>query len=322
LKARWKSSFLILITLAAFVGVIFCCSSQKKEKSHTLTVGFAAMNVEMTWMKFAYHAMHRKADKLGVTLVSYDANNELDKQVVNIYDLIQRGVDAIITDPIDIRGLIPALKLAHSKGIPVVVFDRSSVGSPYLFFVGSDDIEAGRLACRFLAEKLQGTGKIIVLEGAAESSPAINRSRGFYEELKKYPALEVVYAQSGKFLREEGYIIMEEALAKVAHFDAIYSQNDDMILGALEAMENAGIDLSTIVTIGTDGIPEALKAIREGRLAGTIQYPISQAEIAIEKLVYYLTDGTLPEWKKYLVKPWVITRKNISTGDFYSLIPD
>lgn len=280
------------------------------------------MNVEMTWMKFAYRAMCKKAAELDVELITYDANNDVAKQASNIEDLIQRGVDAIITDPVDVKGLIPAIELASQRRIPLVTFDRTAPGAPYLFFVGSDDVEAGRLACRFLAEKLDGKGKIIILEGDIGSSPAINRLQGFYEEIKKYPDMKVVFKKSGGFFREEGYRVMEEALARIPDFDAIYSQNDDMILGSLEAMKDAGIKPEDVLTIGTDAIPDALVAIREGKLDATIQYPISQAEIALEELVRYMETGKLPEWKEYLVKPWIITGKNISTGDFYSVIEE
>jgi len=321
MKFRRLNSFqvivIVVLTLAIFVSA---CSRGESEQHRNLTIGFAAMNVEMTWMKFAYHAMHKKAAELGVVLITYDANNNVTKQATNIEDLIKRGVDAIITDPVDVSGLIPALESASRNGIPVVAFDRSAFGAPYLFFVGSDDIEAGRLACRFLANRLSGAGKIIVLEGAIGSSPAINRSKGFYEEIEKYPAMKVVFKKSGGFLRDEGYRVMEEALAKVTRFDAIYSHNDDMILGAIEVLENAGITPEKVLTIGTDAIPNALIAIREGRLDATIQYPIYQVEIALEKLVNYLKTGKLPEWREHLVKPWVITRKNISTGDFYSIL--
>ncbi|MBE9581276.1 MAG: substrate-binding domain-containing protein [Proteobacteria bacterium] len=320
-QKRWNS-FRIAIAVLTLAGFACACSRGDGEQDRKLTIGFAAMNVEMTWMKFAYHAMHKKAAELDVELITYDANNDVTKQAINIEDLIKRGVDAIITDPVDVKGLIPALELASRKGIPLVAFDRSAIGAPYLFFVGSDDVEAGRLACRFLADRLKGVGEIIVLEGAVGSSPAINRSKGFYDEIKKYPAMKVVFKKSGAFLRDEGYRVMEEALATVASFNALYSQDDDMVLGAIEAMENAGIPSEEILTIGTDAIPKALIAVREGRLDGTIQYPISQVEIALEKLVHYLKTGNLPEWKEHLVKPWVITSENISTGDFYSVIQE
>ena len=308
-----------ILTLTVF---FTACSRGESGQNRKLTIGFAAMNVEMTWMKFAYHAMRTKAAELDVELITYDASNNVTKQMINIEDLIKQGVDAIITDPVNVKGLIPALELASRKGIPVVAFDRSALGAPYLFFVGSDDVEAGRLACRFLADRLKGVGKIIVLEGAGGSSPAIKRSQGFYDEIKKHPTMKVVFKKSGGFFRDEGYWVMEEALATVAGFNGVYSQNDDMILGAIEAMENAGISPKKIVTIGTDAIPKALMAIRKGRLDATIQYPISQVEIALEKIVHYLKTGNLPERKEYLVKPWVITSENLSTGDFYSVIQE
>ena len=307
----------MILALAIFA---FGCVREESEQNRKLTIGFAPMNVEMTWMKFAYRAMRKKAVELNVELITYDASNNGVKQAVNIEDLIKRGVDAIITLPIDAKGLISALEFASQKGIPVVTFSRTAIGAPYLFFVGSDDVEAGRLACRFLAERLKGVGKVVVLEGTIGATSAINRSQGFYNEIKKYPGMKVTFKKSGGYLRNEGYRVMEEALATVADFNAVYSQNDDMILGAIAAMENVGIPQEKIVTIGTDAIPKALIAIREGQLDATIQHPISIAEVAIEKLVHYLRAGTLPEGKEHLIKPWIITSENISTGDFYSVI--
>jgi ABC-type sugar transport system substrate-binding protein len=312
------------IAIAVFIFTVLTSAYSHGENEHnrTFTIGFAPMNVEMTWMKFAYRAMRKKAAELGVELITYDASNNVNKQAINIEDLIKRGVDAIITLPINAKGLIPALELASRKGIPVVTFSRTAIGAPYLFFVGSDDVEAGCLACRFLTDRLNGVGEVVVLEGTIGATSTINRSKGFYNEIKKFPGMKVVFKKCGGYLRDEGYRVMEEALATVAGFNAVYSQNDDMILGAMEAMENAGITPEKIVTIGTDAIPKALIAIREGRLDATIQHPISIAEVALEKLVHYLKTGNLPEWKEHLVKPWVITSENISTGDFYPIIQD
>ena len=322
MRSHKLNTFLIGIAILLLITLISTSSHEETEKKRKFTIGFAAMNVEMTWMKFAYHAMRKKAAELNVELITYDASNNVAKQAINIEDLIRRGVDAIITDPVNVKGLTQVLELASKKGIPVVAFDRSAIGAPYLFFVGSDDVEAGRLACQFLADRLKGVGEIIVLEGTIGSSPAIKRSKGFYDEIKKYPTMKVVFKKSGGFFRDEGYRVMEEALATVGSFNAVYSQNDDMVLGAIEAMENAGIPQEEILTIGTDAIPKALTAISESRLDATIQYPIRQVEIALERLVHYLKTGKLPEWKEYLVKPWVITSENISTGDFYSVIQE
>ena len=322
MRSHKLNIFQIAIVILTLSVLISTYSHGESEQNRKLTIGFAPMNVELTWMKFAYRAMRKKAAELDVELITYDASNNVTKQMINIEDFIKQGVDAIITDPINVKGLIPALKLASRKGIPVVAFDRSALGAPYRFFVGSDDVEAGRLACRFLAERLNGRGKVVVLEGTIGATSAINRSQGFYDEIKKYPAMKVVFKKSAGYLRNEGYRVMEETLGTVAGFNAVYSQNDDMILGALEAIENAGIPPEKIVTIGTDAVPKALIAIREGRLDATIQHPISIVDVALEKLVHYLKTGTMPEWKEHLVEPWVITSKNLSTGNFYSIIQE
>jgi ABC-type sugar transport system substrate-binding protein len=312
----------IFVVFLGLMNFFSACSPKESEKGHKLTIGFAPMNVEMTWMKYAYHVMHEKADQLDVHLVTYDANNDATKQVNNIEQFIRQDVDAIITLPIDAKTLIPTLEMACRKGIPVVTFSRAAPEAPCLFFVGSDDLEAGRLACRFLADRLNHVGEIIVLEGSIGATSAMNRSKGFYDEIKKYPRMKVVFQKSGGYLRDEGYRIMEEALATVAGFNAVYSHNDDMILGAIGAIEDAGIRPQKIITVGTDAIPEALIAIREGRLDATIQHPVCIAVIALEELVNYLRTGNPPEWKEHLVKPWIITKENISTGDFYSIIQD
>lgn len=319
---RLNSFRIIVIAVLTLTVFVFACSRKESEQDRKFTIGFAPMNVEMTWMKFAYHAMHKKAKELDVDLITYDANNDANRQAANIEELIKRDVDGIITMPIDTKALIPTLELASQKGVPVVTFSRTVLGAPHLFFVGSDDIEAGRLACRFLANRLNGIGEVVVLEGSVCATSAMNRSQGFYDEIKKYPDMKVVFKKSGNYLREKGYRVMEEALNTVPSFRAVYSQNDDMVLGAIEAMEEAGITPEKVLTIGTDGIPKALIAIRKSRLDATIQHPICIAEIALENLVNYLKTGSLPEWKEHLVKPWVITSENISTGDFYYVIQD
>jgi ABC-type sugar transport system substrate-binding protein len=312
----------LFIARAAVVLLLCAGCSPQNEEEGILEIGFAAMNVEMTWMKHAYIAMWEKAEELGVRLITYDANNEVAKQAAYLVDLAERGVDGILTDPIDLDALKEPLEEIARMGIPLATFDRKAADAPHLFFVGSDDEEAGRLACRFLSERLQGRGRIVVLEGAMGSSPAFYRDLGFRAELARHPDLEVVFCKSGGFLRREGYRIMEEAIASVDHFDAVYSHNDDMILGALEAMENEGYEPEEIVTMGTDGIPEALLAIRDGRLDGTIQYPLQQAEIALETLIDCLRTEKPAPWEEFLVTPWIITAENLFTADLYHLLEE
>ncbi len=295
-------------------------SAAAGEDAQDIVIGFLAMNRSMTWMQYALQDAQESADELGVEMVVYDAENDVSKQTSLMEDLITQEVSAIITDPINVESLSPAVEEAEDAGIPVITFDRRCEGAPYTAYVGCDDVLGGQLAAQFINEQLNGEGKIVVIEGTAGSSPSIDRGTGFQSELENYPGLEIVYSQSGEFTREQGMSVMEDAISTVDTIDAVFAYNDDMMMGALQAMKDANLDLSSIVTISFDGIPDALQSIKEGELNATIQYPSAQAGLAVEKAVEYIQTGVVPEPKDELLDPWVITVDNLDSGDFYSEI--
>jgi inositol transport system substrate-binding protein len=183
-------------------------------------------------------------------------------------------------------------------------------------------VQGGRLVADFVADKLGGKGKIVLLTGTPGSSPARDRTTGFFEQLEKYPGLEVVFNQTGEFWREKGMQVMEDAItATRGDFDAVVCQNDDMMMGAIQAIQTAGISVNDVIITGYDGVPDGLRAVRDGLADCTVQYPIGQAPEVLGRLVKYLR-GEAPAEKDYEMPPWVITKENIETGDFYSLIAD
>lgn len=287
------------------------------EEDEEIVIGFVAMNMFMTWMQYALEGAKEVAEAEGVTLIVYDAENKVDKQTTLVEDCIAQGVDAIVTDPINVESLTPALEEADAAGIPVLTFDRRAEGAPYFAFVGSDDVFGGKLAAQFIAEQLGGEGKVIELVGASGAAPAIDRGNGFHEEMGNYPGIEIVFSQSGEFIRENGMTVMEDAINAVDEFDAVFAHNDDMLMGALQAMKDANLDLDEIVTISYDGIPDALMAIESGEHDATIQYPVGLASLAMQKIIDYLKSGTVPEAKDDKIDPWVITVDNLDSGDFY-----
>jgi ribose transport system substrate-binding protein len=319
-----KKSFLVwalcaLVILCLGAGMLNAAEKAKKKKGE-LVIGFDAFNVSMTWMKFAHDAMVAEAKNLGVKLVVLDSENEASKQASNMEDLVAMGVDGVVANPIDVDSLTPAINAAVSKGVTVATFDRAAKNSKYSFFVGCDDVEGGRLVADFVAKKLNGKGNIVLLTGTPGSSPALNRTKGFFERLEKYPGLKVVFNQTGEFWREKGMQVMEDAItATKGDFDAVVSQNDDMMMGAIQAIITAGIDPESIVITGYDGVPDGLRAVRDGQASCTVQYPIGQAPEVLRRLVAYLR-GEKPAQKDYMMPPWIITKDNLSTGDFYSLI--
>jgi ribose transport system substrate-binding protein len=320
-KSKWTVAVLcIMLLVFASTAVIFAGGGKKKEEKEQLVIGFDAFNVSMTWMKFAHDAMVEEAKNLGVKLIVLDSENEASKQASNMEDLVAMGVDGIVANPIDVDSLSPAINAAAEKDVAVATFDRAAIGADYVFYVGCDDVEGGRLVADFVADKLGGRGKIILLTGTPGSSPARDRTKGFFERLEKYPGLEVVFNQTGEFWREKGMQVMEDAITVTkGDFDAVVCQNDDMMMGAIQAILTAGIDVKDVVITGYDGVPDGLRAVRDGQADCTVQYPIGQAPEVLRRLVAYLK-GEAPAQKDYEMPPWVITKDNLDTGDFYSLI--
>jgi len=310
----------IMTLLVAGAGLMFAGSRDDKEEKDQLVIGFDAFNVSMTWMKFAHDAMVEEAESLGVKLIVLDSENEASKQASNMEDLVAMGVDGIVANPIDVDSLTPAINNAAAEGVAVATFDRAAKNADYVFYVGCDDVEGGRKVADFVADKLDGSGKIVLLTGTPGSSPARDRTTGFFEKLEEYPGLEVVFNQTGEFWREKGMQVMEDAItATRGDFDAVVCQNDDMMMGAIQAIQSAGIDVNDVVITGYDGVPDGLRAVRDGLADCTVQYPIGQAPEVLRRLVKYL-EGQAPAEKDFEMPPWVITKENLDTGDFYSLI--
>ena len=272
-------------------------------------------------MTYALKSAQAEADKEGVKMTVYDAENKAEKQGSLMEDLIAQKVDAIITDPISVESLNPFMVEAEAAGIPVATFDRRCEGAPYFAFIGCDDVLGGSLDAKFINEKLSGKGNVIVLVGQLGAGPTIDRGNGFDAEMKNYPGLKVVFSQTANFTKEDGLKVMEDAITKTGgKFDALYSMNDSMMLGALQAMNDAGLDQSKIVTVSYDGVPDVLKAIRDGQLDATTQYPVAMAGMIVKVMVDYLRNGTVPAKKDDKINPWIITKDNLNTGDFFDLL--
>ncbi len=283
-------------------------------------VGFCVMTLAFTWMTYSYQALiDEAAEHPEIELIVDNAGGDVSKQVEIIENFIAQGVDAIITDPIDVNTLIPIMEDAEAKGIAFATFDRRAFGGPFLFHVGCNDVFGGRLALEYCAAKLDGVGKIIHIVGQLGSSPAINRQKGIHEQLVYYPGLELVYEQSGQFSREEGLRVMEDAITATGKdFDAVICANDDSALGAIQAMKDAGIDLDDVIVVGYDGVPDGLRAILAGELNASIQYPVSMASLVMHQVAEYLIDGTLPEVLDLDMLPWMLVADNLEEwADFW-----
>ena len=311
-----KRVLVIALMLGVLALPIFNVAAQAAEYK----VGFCVMTLAFTWMTYSYQALIDEAAKYPeIELIVDNANGDVSRQVEIIENFIAQGVNAIITDPIDVNTLIPVMEDAEARGIAFCTFDRRAFGGPFLFHVGCDDVFGGRLALEYVAAKLDGVGKIIHIEGQLGASPAINRKKGIHEQLVYYPGLDLVYEQSGQFSREEGLRVMEDAITSTGgDFDAVICANDDSALGAIQAMKDAGIDLNDVIVVGYDGVPDGLRAILAGELNASIQYPVSMASLVMQQVAEYLIDGTMPENPDFDMLPWMLIDDNLSEwADFW-----
>ncbi len=235
----------------------------------------------------------KAAEELGVELIVLDAQDNPAKQLNDIEDLIEKKVDLIIINPTDSDAIVSAVESANEAGIPVITVDRAANGGKVILHIASDNVAGGRMAAQIIAKALNGKGKVVELVGIPGTSAARDRGKGFEEELKKYPGLKLVAKQVANFNRAEGLTVMENILQAHPDIDAVFAQNDEMALGAIEALKEAGL-LDKVIVVGFDAIPDAVEAVKKGEMYATIaQQPFKMGYLAVEKAVEYLKTGTI-----------------------------
>ena len=183
---------------------------------------------------------------------------------------------------------MPSIQKANQAGIPVFTVDRAAEGGQIVSHIASDNVAGGRMAAEFLCKALNGKGKVVELEGIPGTSAARDRGKGFNDYLKeKCPGLEVVARQPADFNRAKGLQVFENILQAQPKIDGVFAHNDEMVLGAIQAAEAAG--RTGIIFVGFDAIDDAVKAVKEGKLAATVaQQPAEMGRLAVEMAVKYL----------------------------------
>ena len=238
-----------------------------------------------------------------------DAGGDTAQQVLDIENFAARGVDVLITSPRDAALMREPIARVYRKGIPVVLLSRRVIGEEFTHFVTADNRAIARQAAQYLAKRLDGRGRILVLQHIPTSTPGQLRTEGFIEALKKYPALSVAGIRRADSQRALAIQQIEAALAEGLMFDAIYAQSDSMALGAIMALKKAGIDPRKIPITGIDFITEARDAIRAGELDASFTYPTFGIEGG--EAVISLLDGKHPSSKERIVPSITVTRANV-----------
>ncbi|MDR1174818.1 MAG: ABC transporter substrate-binding protein [Treponema sp.] len=252
------------------------------ESGSSIVVGFSQIGAESAWRVCNTRSVQEAAAEAGIQLFYYNAEQKQENQIKAIRSFIAYQVDVIAFVPIVLDGWENVLEEARDAGIPVLLCDREinlDDESLYSGYLGTDMVRQGRSAAEYLIKKFAGdeTGRpaadtagpvrIIELRGTTGSSPEISRAEGFREVIDKFPEFEIIYSASGDFLRSKGYELMRNILDETRDFDVIFSHNDSMTLGAIDAMKERGIRPGTdIIIVTTDAEQAAIEALRAGEV--------------------------------------------------------
>lgn len=260
------ATFAFAIPMGAF--------AQKK-----IVVGFAQIGAESEWRTANTNSMKKAASDAGIELKFSDAQQKQENQIKALRSFIAQKVDVIALAPVVESGWDTVLKEVRDAKIPLILVDRSVDSkdpSLYTTHIGFDFVEEGRMAGRWLVEKVKNTKgdvNVVELQGTVGSAPAIDRKKGFEEAIKGEPRIKIIRSQTGDFTRAKGKEVMEAFLkAEGKKINVLYAHNDDMAIGAIQAIEEAGVKpAKDILVISVDGVKGAFEAMIAGKLNVTVE---------------------------------------------------
>lgn len=253
-------------------------AAEETEMKDKLVIGFSQVGAESEWRTANTKSVQDAIKEAGHELKFSDAQQKQENQIKAIRSFIAQKVDAIVFSPVVETGFETVLQEAKDANIPVFLIDRAvdiEDDSLWVTFLGSDFVEEGRKAGRWLVEEMgeeQGVN-IVELQGTVGSAPAIDRKEGFEEIISDYPNYQIIKSQSGDFTRAKGKEVMEAFLKSDGeNIDVLYSHNDDMAIGAIQAIEEYGLKPGEdIIVIGVDAVKGAFEAMAAGKMNVTIE---------------------------------------------------
>ncbi|HXG84274.1 MAG TPA: ABC transporter substrate-binding protein [Pyrinomonadaceae bacterium] len=303
-----KNRNLLVLPMLLAIAFVGCnrkpaggANSAAGENGGKKTVAFSQMENNGPWRIAETKSMNDEAAKRGdkFQLAVSDAQGQTAKQVSDVEDLVARGVDAIFLAPREFEGLAPALQAAKAAKIPVFLIDREAagrVGEDYVTFIGSNFVQQGERVGEWLAENTNGKAGIVELQGTAGSSVANDRAKGFKNVIEKHPDMKILASQPANFTRAEGQKVMENLIqAHGKNITAVYAHNDEMALGAIQALKAANMNPGKDVkVVSIDGQKSALEAIIAGDMNITVESNPRFGPVAFDTYEKYLRGEPLP----------------------------
>jgi ribose transport system substrate-binding protein len=276
-----------------------------------VTLGLALSTLNNPFFVTLRDGAQKEADAEGVKLVVADAQNDPAKQASQIEDFITQKVSAILLNPTDSNAVVPSVKKANDAKIPILTLDRSAASGDIVSFIASNNVEGGKMAADFLCQAIGDKGNVVELQGIAGTSAARDRGQGFDEEMAaKCPDAKIVAKQPADFDRAKGNSVFANILTAQPDIAGVFAQNDEMVLGAIQAAEAA--NRTGITFVGFDGIPDGIQAIKDGKLAADVaQQPAEMGKLGVQNAVKYLNGEKVDA--SIAVPLQLLTKDNINT---------
>jgi simple sugar transport system substrate-binding protein len=292
-----KLSFVALVLMVLAVPF-----ASAQDTGEGLTIGFSQVGSESAWRTAFTEAVQAEAEARGINLLFSDAQQSQENQIAAMRAWLAQGdVDAIVLAPVIESGWDEVLQEAQDAGVPVVIVDRNVDSDPSLFVtrVSSDFVHEGRLAAAWLVQATSGNCNIVELQGTVGSAAATDRQTGFNEVLALFPNMQIIRSETGNFVRTEGKQVMESFLSSEdpANICAVWAHNDDMAIGAIEAIKEAGLVPGTdILVVSVDAIPDIFDSLDAGETNATVELSPFMGGPAFDAVVATLNGETLPKW--------------------------
>lgn len=303
----------LLMAAAMTVGMMGCGAvaidgeGESKETSGSESTGSGSVGLAISTLNNPFfvklsEGAQAAADEAGVKLITVDAGDDAAKQTSDVEDLISKNVSVLIVNPVDSDAIAPAVKDAVAKGLKVISVDRVVNGVDVDCQIASDNVAGAEMATEYLAELVGEGAKVAELQGVPGASATIDRGEGFHNVADQ--KLDVVSSQTANFNRAEGMTVMENVLQSASDVKGVFAHNDEMALGALEAV--AGKDIQIV---GFDATDDAVAAVKDGKMAATVaQQPDKMGETAVNTAIS-LINGEDVE-KSIPVEVTLITKEN------------
>ena len=315
-----KCRHIIFLLAGVLFFTITYCGRGEKPAAEGFTIALVMKTLNNPFFIDMQKGAEEAALSLGVNLIAQAAERELEveKQMQIIENLIQRKVDAICVTPSGSKEIVPAIVKANRVGIPILVVDTrvdaatlEDARGQIATFIGSDNVEGGRIAAEYLVKLLGGEGKVAILEGIPGHETGDARLSGFHEVMDQVPGIEIVVSQTANWERDQGYNVFQNILQSHPEIQALFTCSDLMALGAIEAIAAAG-RTDDLILVSFDALLEAREAIMEGTMNGSVaQHPYDMGKLAIENAYRLLNGESIPGEIPVTIE--LITRQNVDS---------